>query len=51
MPKCGFCKQEVFLEEFLAKKKNVGKTVYKTVRFRMYCCPHCDSVIGFNLRS
>ena len=47
MPKCGFCKQEIYVTDFETLKKNLEKTVHRIASLKMFCCPHCDSVIGF----
>ena len=50
MPKCGFCKQEISIKDFvkgMGKGYNTEKTMHWRKKVCMFCCPHCDSVLGF----
>ena len=49
MAKCPYCEKSVLLEAKGSERENeivreVEGTIKKEV---MYCCPHCDCVLGF----
>lgn len=63
MPKCPYCKKELYIEDFFevsTKETKKGKIKAKVRGFRgeslergwsgfkMWACPSCDAVLGFS---
>ena len=54
MPKCPYCKQVVTLEKTRRESADVSvpegiqREITGVIKKEiMYCCPHCDSILGF----
>ena len=50
MSKCGFCKKNISIDDFIDEQGKPitqdGKTVHWKSILAMFSCPHCDSVLG-----